>query len=375
MSHYNTVHVSGSGFRPYDVVIGSGLLTNAATWVLPHLNNRRVFIVTDTNIAPLHLAPVKAQLEVAGIAVLSKIMPAGEETKSWDGLQTLMDAMLTASLDRKDVVIALGGGVIGDLTGFACAIYMRGIDFIQIPTTVLSQVDSSVGGKTAIDHPQGKNLIGAFWQPKLVLCDLDLLNTLPEREMRCGYAEVIKYGFLGDFAFFEWLEVNGTAVLAREPEALLYAITKSVATKADVVSRDEREGGVRALLNLGHTFGHALEAEMGFGDHLLHGEAVGLGMAQAFRYSARQGLCAEASAKRAIAAIAAAGLPTLMSQVRNLPFAADTLVTHMGHDKKAEGGKLTLILLYEIGQAYVAKAVDPQTLIEFLIEDGAITPL
>jgi len=189
--------------------------------------------------------------------------------------------------------------------------------------------------------------------------------------MRCGYAEVIKYGFLGDLVFFEWLEQNGAAVLAREPKALLYAITKSVATKAEVVSRDEREGGVRALLNLGHTFGHALEAEMGFGDHLLHGEAVGLGMAQAFRYCARQGLCPTESAQRAISAIAAAGLPTQMAQVRNRPFPASALLTHMGHDKKAEGGKLTLILLSEIGQAYVAKAVEPNSLIDFLIEDGA----
>jgi 3-dehydroquinate synthase len=275
------------------------------------------------------------------------------------------------------VVIALGGGVIGDLTGFACAVYMRGIDFIQIPTTVLAQVDSSVGGKTAIDHEKGKNLIGAFHQPRLVLCDLDVLKTLPVREIRCGYAEIIKYGLLGDRAFFEWLEQHGRDVIALEPAALLHAISRSVEMKAEIVAADEREGGQRALLNLGHTFGHALEAEVGFGPEnvnaLLHGEAVAIGMCQAFRYSALDQLCGEEDEARAVRAIAAAGLPTRMADIRNQPFDADRLLTHMGHDKKAEGGTLTFVLVHGIGQAFVAKQVEREKIIDFLILDGAIS--
>jgi 3-dehydroquinate synthase len=261
--------------------------------------------------------------------------------------------------------------VVGDLAGFAAAIYKRGIDFVQIPTTLLAQVDSSVGGKTAIDTAQGKNLVGAFHQPRLVLADLDVLATLPEREMRCGYAEVIKYGMLGDAAFFAWLEANGAAVLAREPDVLAQAIGRSVQMKAEIVEEDEREQGRRALLNLGHTFGHALETEVGFGDLLLHGEAVALGCAQAFRFSAAQGLCAPADARRVEAALAAAGLPVRLAQVSNSRFRAQALITHMAQDKKAEGGRLTLILARRIGEAFVAKDVDPAALRDFLIEEGA----
>lgn len=370
------IPVSGEGFKPYDVIVGYGLVGEAERWIGPFLRNKRVVLVTDSNVGPLHAPPILKHFEATGHATHLITVPAGEMSKSFDGLKFVIDAMIEAGLDRKDVVIALGGGVIGDLTGFACAIYMRGVDFIQIPTTVLAQVDSSVGGKTAIDHERGKNLIGAFWQPRLVLCDLDLLATLPAREIRCGYAEIIKYGLLGDRAFFEWLEANDTKVLALEPEALQYAIARSVEMKAEIVAQDEREGGVRALLNLGHTFGHALEAEVGFGDALLHGEAVAIGTCQAFRYSALAGECTEEDEARAVKAIAHAGLPTKMSDIkwkngRNAPFDVARLVEHMGHDKKAEGGHLTFVLVNGIGRAFVAKKVDRAAICDFLVLDGA----
>jgi 3-dehydroquinate synthase len=278
---------------------------------------------------------------------------------------------LALNLDRGDVITAFGGGVVGDLAGFAAAIYKRGADFVQIPTTLLAQVDSSVGGKTAIDTPHGTNLVGAFHQPRLVLADLDVLASLPDREMRCGYAEVIKYGMLGDADFFAWLEAVGAGVLAREPDALAQAIGRSVEMKAEIVEEDEREQGRRALLNLGHTFGHALETEVGFGEALLHGEAVALGCAQAFRFSAAQGLCPPEDARRVEAALAAAGLPVRLAQISNTPFKARALIAHMAQDKKAEGGRLTLILARRIGEAFVAKDVDPAPLREFLIEEGA----
>jgi 3-dehydroquinate synthase len=373
MSTIKRIPVSGEGFKAYDVIVGQGLLTEAEKWVGPFLTNKRVVMVTDSNVGPLHADRILAQFEAAGHKTHKIIVPAGEESKSYDGLKFVVDALLDCGLDRKDVVIALGGGVIGDLTGFACAIYMRGIDFIQIPTTVLAQVDSSVGGKTAIDHEKGKNLIGAFWQPRLVLCDLDILKTLPAREIRCGYAEIIKYGLLGDKTFFEWLEANDDKVLALAPEAILHAVARSVEMKAEIVAADERESGQRALLNLGHTFGHALEAEVGFGDALLHGEAVAIGMAQAFRYSALNGECTEEDSERAVAAIAHSGLPTRMNDIRNTPFDAERLITHMGHDKKAEGGTLTFVLVGGIGRAFVAKKVPAESIAEFLIMDGAVS--
>ncbi len=375
MSEVARIAVSGDGFKPYEVIVGQGLLRDAEAWIGPFLKNKRVVMVTDSHVGPLHADGILAQFAAAGHATHKIVVPAGEQSKCFDGLKFVLDEMLDCGLDRKDVVLALGGGVIGDLTGFACAIYMRGIDFIQIPTTVLAQVDSSVGGKTAIDHEKGKNLIGAFHQPRLVLCDLDILKTLPAREIRCGYAEIIKYGLLGDKAFFEWLEANDSRVLALEPEAIQHAVARSVEMKAEIVAQDEREGGVRALLNLGHTFGHALEAEVGFGPEnqnaLLHGEAVAIGMAQAFRYSALNGECGEDDADRAIAAIAHAGLPTRMSDIRNAPFDAGNLLTHMGRDKKAEGGDLTFVLVSGIGRAFVARKVARDSVYEFLILDGA----
>jgi 3-dehydroquinate synthase len=261
--------------------------------------------------------------------------------------------------------------VVGDLAGFAAAIFKRGIDFIQLPTTLLAQVDSSVGGKTAIDTPRGKNLIGAFHQPRAVLADLSALATLPGREMRCGYAEVIKYGFLGDRAFFGWLEVNGARVVAGDPEALMHAVARSVEMKAEIVAEDETEAGRRALLNLGHTFGHALEAETGFGEALKHGEAVGIGMAMAFRFSAALGLCRGQEAVRAGRAIAAVGLATGAGGLPGWPYGAERLIEHMAQDKKAEAGRLTFILARSIGDAFVAKDVEVERVREFLVNEGA----
>jgi 3-dehydroquinate synthase len=363
----------GLGERAYDVAIGPGLLDQAGERIAPVLGKRkRVAVVTDTHVGAHHGERLAVALRGAGIAVDVITIAPGEESKSFEGLADLSDRLLALNLERGDQIVALGGGVVGDLAGFAAAIYKRGIDFVQVPTTLLAQVDSSVGGKTAIDTPRGKNLIGAFHQPRLVLADLDVLATLPARELACGYAEIIKYGLLGDFAFFEWLETNVQAVLDRDVDALVRAVGRSVEMKAEIVAEDEKEAGRRALLNLGHTFGHAIEAEMGFGDALKHGEAVGVGMAQAFRFSAAQGLCPSQDAIRAEAAIKAAGLPTKMSDVRSEPFHADALIAHCGQDKKAEGGKLTFVLARGIGDAFVAKDVDRAALRAFLVEEGAV---
>ncbi|MCY1648907.1 3-dehydroquinate synthase [Caulobacter sp. SL161] len=362
----------GLGERAYDVVIGPGLLDQAGDRVATVLGKRkRVAVVTDAHVGAHHAERFCAALQGAGIAVDVITIPPGEESKSFEGLADLSDRLLALNLERGDQIVALGGGVVGDLAGFAAAIYKRGIDFVQVPTTLLAQVDSSVGGKTAIDTPRGKNLIGAFHQPRLVLADLDVLATLPARELACGYAEIIKYGLLGDFSFFEWLETNVEAVLDRDVDALVRAVGRSVEMKAEIVAEDEKEAGRRALLNLGHTFGHAIEAEMGFGDALKHGEAVGVGMAQAFRFSAKLGLCPSQDAVRAQAAIKAAGLPTTLADVRPEPFRADALIAHCGQDKKAEGGKLTFVLARGIGDAFVAKDVDRAALRAFLIEEGA----
>ena len=362
----------GLAERAYPVLIGPGLLPQAGDLLRPLLKRARTAVVTDETVAAAHGRPLLHSLEQAGIEAELIALPPGEETKSFAHLAELSGRLLDLKLDRGDLIVAFGGGVVGDLAGFAAAIYKRGIGFVQIPTTLLAQVDSSVGGKTAIDTPQGKNLIGAFHQPRLVLADLDVLSTLPDRQMRAGYAEVLKYGLLGDFAFFEWLEANGLRALAREPEALERAVARSVEMKAEIVAEDETETtGRRALLNLGHTFGHALEAETGFGDRLLHGEGVALGCAMAFRFSARQGLCSGQEAERACVAIAAVGLPSRLSDLAAGPFDADALVSHMAQDKKAEAGKLTFILARGLGQAFVAKDVDAGEVRAFLIEEGA----
>jgi 3-dehydroquinate synthase len=360
------------GERAYDVLIGPGLLDAAGARLRPFVRRDRVAVVTDQTVWGLHGARLTRALEAAGLAVHPVVLPPGEQTKSFAGLEALCDALLALELDRGDLIVAFGGGVIGDLAGFAAAIYKRGADFVQIPTTLLAQVDSSVGGKTAIDTPRGKNLVGAFHQPRLVLADLDVLGSLPDREMRAGYAEVLKYGLLGDAAFFAWLEAHGRAVLAREPGALARAVERSVEMKAEIVIADEREAGRRALLNLGHTFAHALEAETGYGEALLHGEAVGLGSAMAFRYSAAAGLCDAQDAARAVDAVAAAGLPARLSDLGDRRFAADDLLRHMAQDKKAEGGRLTFILARRAGEAFLARDVNPAEMRDFLISEGAV---
>jgi 3-dehydroquinate synthase len=361
----------GLGARAYEVLIGPGLIGEAGARIAPLLKRKRLAVVSDETVWGLHGARITAALQASGLAVHPVILPPGEQTKSFAWLEKLSDELLALGLDRGDLVAAFGGGVIGDLTGFAAAIYKRGIDFVQIPTTLLAQVDSSVGGKTAIDTARGKNLIGAFHQPRLVLADLDVLGTLSERELKAGYAEVIKYGLLGDRPFFMWLETAGAEVLARDPAALAPAVRRSVEMKAEIVAEDETEQGRRALLNLGHTFAHALEAETGYGEALLHGEAVAAGMALAFRFSARLGLCAKADADRAGAAIAAAGLPTRMDEIAGAPFPAERLIQHMLQDKKAEAGRLTFVLARGLGEAFVAKDVDAAQVRAFLTDEGA----
>ena len=358
--------------NPYQVIIGHGLLAASASRIRPFLLRPRVVVVMDETVSAVLGERLLTALARDAIVAHAIVIAPGEASKSFAGLADLADRMLALELERTDVLVAFGGGVVGDLAGFAAAIYKRGIDFIQIPTTLLAQVDSSVGGKSAIDTPRGKNLIGAFHQPRLVLADLDVLATLPDREMVCGYAEVIKYGLLGDRDFFDWLEVNGAKVLAGEPVALVHAVRRCVEMKATIVGADERESAGRALLNLGHTFGHAVEAETGFGEGLKHGEAVGLGCALAFRFSARLGHCSGEDAERAGRAIAAAGLPTRFAEIAGGPFRADALLGHMAQDKKAAQGALTLVLARGIGEAFVVKGVDPAPLRDFLIEEGAL---
>lgn len=364
-----TLPVGGQGFRPYDVVVGRGLLARAGERIAPLAKGRTV-IVSDETVAAIHGQALSASLEAAGVRTQTITVPAGEASKSFAQLERVLDRLLEIGLDRKDVVVALGGGVVGDLAGLAAALYMRGIDFVQVPTTLLAQVDSSVGGKTAIDTPRGKNLIGAFHQPRLVLADIDVLATLPDKQLRSGWAEVLKHGLICDAAFFDWLAGEGADGARGDPAALERAVVRSVEIKSAVVSEDEKEAGRRALLNLGHTFGHAVEAELGFEEAALaHGEAVALGCCLAFRYSAHEGLCPEADARRVEAVVAAAGLPTRLDQAGT--FDADRLLALMAGDKKAEGGALTLILARGIGQAFVAKGVDASSVRVFLIEEGA----
>ncbi|HEY0103617.1 MAG TPA: 3-dehydroquinate synthase [Brevundimonas sp.] len=363
------IPVSGPGFSPYDVVVGRGLLGELGQRTGPMLGGRTV-IVTDKTVAALHGPAAMASLEAAGVRARLLAVPPGEASKSFAELERVIDRLLAFGLDRSDVIIALGGGVVGDLAGLAAALYMRGIGFIQVPTTLLAQVDSSVGGKTAIDTPRGKNLVGAFHQPRLVLADVDLLGTLPERQLRSGWAEVLKHGLITDATFFDWLAKDGAAGAVGEPKALQRAVVRSVEIKSAIVAQDEREGGRRALLNLGHTFGHALEAELGFDeDRLTHGEAVALGCAMAFRFSATSGLCDPEAAARVEAVLAAAGLPTRARQVGT--FRATALVKRMAGDKKAERGRLTLILARAVGDAFVAKAASTAAVSAFLEQDLA----
>jgi 3-dehydroquinate synthase len=344
-----TVNV-GLGARAYDIAIGRGLLATLGERVAKLRPGCKVAIVTDETVARHHLAAAQASLKAAGVHAASVRVPAGEGSKSFAMLERVIDALLAAKVERGDVVVALGGGVIGDLAGFAASVLRRGVDYVQVPTTLLAQVDSSVGGKTAVNAKRGKNLIGAFYQPILVLADTALLDTLAEREFRAGYAEVVKYGLLGDRHFFEWLEEHWKDVFAgapargNAPAPREYAVLQSVQAKAGIVAQDERETGDRMLLNLGHTFGHAFEAAAGFSDRLLHGEAIGLGMALAFEFSARRGLLPKPEAERAIAHLAAVGLPTDVDAIPGERPGVDAIMDLISQDKKVRRGRLTFIL-------------------------------
>ena len=357
------------GERSYDIAIGEGLLARAGEFVAPLLKRPLTAIVTDQNVAQAHLATLERALAAHGIRSTAIIMPPGEATKSFKHLAELCDRLLAAGIERRDRIIAFGGGVIGDLAGFAAAILRRGVGFIQIPTTLLSQVDSSVGGKTGINSSHGKNLIGAFHQPLAVITDIALLNTLPKRELASGYAEVAKYGLLGDAGFFEWLEGAAPAILRGDTQARIHAIRKSCEAKARIVAEDETETGVRALLNLGHTFGHALESATGYSTRLLHGEGVAIGTVQAFRFSERQKLCAPGTAARVAKHLKSVGLPVHVSQIPgDLPPPA-TLLDIMRQDKKAQGGRLTFILAKGIGETFIARDVSEHDVLNFLTED------
>ncbi len=355
------------GDRSYDIVIGRGLVETLGVRIEALRPRARVFIVTDRNIELNHLDTVEEILAESGIAASQIILPPGEASKSFRTFEQVCETIIAARIERGDLVIALGGGVIGDLAGFAAAAVRRGIDYVQVPTTLLAQVDSSVGGKTAINSSRGKNLIGAFHQPILVVADTALLDTLPAREFRAGYAEVAKYGLLGDAAFFAWLEANWRDVFGGGSGAREHAIAVSCRAKAAIVARDERETGDRALLNLGHTFGHALEAACGFSDRLLHGEAVAAGMALAFDFSVRLGLLPAAEAARAIRHLAEVGLPTRPRDIAGLPD-VDALMALMAQDKKVKRGQLTFILVRGIGAAFVEHGIDAAEVRAFLSE-------
>jgi 3-dehydroquinate synthase len=368
MSEFDAIPVA-LGARSYDVVIGSGLLCDAGRWIAPFAPGGRAFIVTDSNIALLHLETLEARLSAADITCGSIVVPPGEAQKSFAGLELVASLLVENGIHRNDLVIAFGGGVIGDLAGLAAGLVLRGVDFVQVPTTLLAQVDSSVGGKTAIDLPAGKNLVGLFHQPRLVLIDIDMLETLPPRELRAGFAEVVKYGLIDDPDFFAWCEANAAALLACEGAALRHAVRASVRAKARIVAADEREQtGARALLNLGHTFAHALEAAAGYSGALLHGEAVAAGMALAFEFSADLGLCPRQDCVRAVRALANAGFVLDLRKLAGGQFSADGLVRAMTHDKKAEDGRLTMVLARGIGRAFVQRDASADAVRAFLAQ-------
>lgn len=360
------VHVA-LGERAYDILIGPSLLDDAGTILAEKFPGRRFGIVTDTEVARFQLPRLTDSLDKAGLAHQTITVPSGESTKSWEHLQTVVEGLLAAKLERNDLVIALGGGVIGDLAGFAASITRRGMDFIQMPTSLLAQVDSSVGGKTGINSPHGKNLVGAFHQPKLVLADLSALDTLPQRQFAAGYAEVVKYGLIDDPDFFEWLEANHAEIFSGGP-ARGEAIARCCAHKARVVIEDEKEISVRALLNLGHTFGHALEKDTGYSDRLLHGEGVSIGMVLAHTFSNRLGLAPGQDSGRISAHLAKSGLPTTLAEIPGTLGTTETLMAAIAQDKKVSRGALTFILTRGIGQAFIEKNVDPAKVSAFLDE-------
>ncbi len=352
---------SASNERRYPIHIGTGIL-GQSDLILPHLPQQRAAIITNTTVAPLYLKQLRGMLENNGVAVVPIILPDGEEHKNWQTLNLIFDALLSNRCERNTTVIALGGGVIGDLAGFAAATYLRGVPFIQVPTTLLAQVDSSVGGKTGINHSLGKNMIGAFYQPRVVLADSATLDTLPERELHAGIAEIIKYGLIRDLTFFEWLEQNMAKLLARDPITLNHAIQQSCTNKAEVVAADERESGVRALLNLGHTFGHAIENGLGYGIWL-HGEAIAAGTMLAAELSQRMGMISAADAGRIREIYLQAGLPVIAPNL-----GAEKYLHLMGLDKKVESGKMRFILLKRIGEAVIHAEVPAAALTATLTE-------
>ncbi|MEO1305732.1 MAG: 3-dehydroquinate synthase [Pseudomonadota bacterium] len=355
--------------RSYDILIGADLIAQAGRFIAPFAQQNRVFILSDETVWSLHGTALVEGLSESGLSALHKTLPAGESTKSWANLGEVVDWLLENGAGRDDVLIAFGGGVIGDLTGLAAALMKRGMQFIQVPTTLLAQVDSSVGGKTAVNSRHGKNLVGAFYQPRLVLADTSVLATLPVRERRAGYAEIIKYGLINDVKFFHWLTTQGDSVLALEPAAIAEAVAVSCRAKAAIVAEDEREGGVRALLNLGHTFGHALEAENGYRANLLHGEAVGTGMALALRYSARLGLMSTEDAEAGATIIANSGLIANLGALPGGPYESAALVEAMRQDKKARAGKVPLILAKGLGEAFIYPNADLSDVQDFLQEE------
>ena len=356
--------------RPYDIHIEAGLLARAADFLAPVARGRRVLVVTDDQVAT-HVGP-KFAAGLQGFETKQFILPAGEGAKSWDQLEQLTDWLLDHHVERSDHIIALGGGVVGDITGFAAHIVKRGCHFVQIPTTLLAQVDSSVGGKTAINSRSGKNLVGAFHQPSMVLIDPQVLETLPKRQLSAGFAEVVKYGLIDDAEFFAWCAANLDAFFAGDAVAREFAILHSVKSKARIVAADETElTGTRALLNLGHTFGHALEAETDFSDRLLHGEGVSAGMALAFRYSARLGLCTGVEANDVAAVLSRAGLPTSLAEA-TVSAPGKRLVEHMLHDKKMAGGTLPFLLARGIGQTFLSKDVVLDDVAAFLDDEARV---
>ncbi len=366
MAHDKRVRVE-LGDRGYDIVIGPGLLARAGELIAPLARRPRVYVVADTNVAALHLPALRAGLSAAGITISVVVdVPPGESSKSMTSLERVMDRLIEGGAERDDLIIAFGGGVVGDLTGLAAALLKRGARFVQVPTTLLAQVDSSVGGKTAVNSTAGKNMIGVFHQPVLVLADLDVLDTLPARERAAGLAEVAKYALIDDPVFFDFLERSADALRAGDRDATAEAVRISCEAKARIVAADETEQGVRALLNLGHTFGHALERANNFGAQLLHGEGVGAGMAMALRFSVAAGVCPGQDAVRAEALLNRLGLATRVADLGGGPYRPDELLAHMAHDKKAKDGRLTLILARGIGQSYIHKNADMAQLAAFL---------
>ena len=355
------------GPRGYDVFVGTGLIADAARYLAPVLTNRRVAVVSDETVAAQHLPTLRRALAEGAIDTHEIVLPPGEGTKDFAHLERLIDNLLDARIERGDTVVAFGGGVVGDLAGFAASVLRRGVAVVQMPTTLLAQVDSAIGGKTGIDTRHGKNLVGAFHQPRLVVADTTLLDTLPEREVLAGYAEIVKYGLIDDPRFFDWLETQGAAVCAGDGAARHHAVATSCAAKARIVADDEREAGQRALLNLGHTFAHALEVDSGYGDDLRHGEAVAIGMVLAFDLSTRMGLCPAEDAERVRRHLAAIGLPTVPGGAGGGD--AARLVGHMAQDKKVRDGRIEFVLARGIGQAFVSRDVDPE-MVRQLLDDA-----